>query len=194
MSYFPRGDRAGGRPVSPESIERFGAQVPLTVDEAWKSVGTLMTSDGFIRLIDPAEVLPVMDLILPTHPGAIPTFATAWGDLIVQHEDAYVLVLYRLGFYTEFFGMAIDYVFDLADQAEEQATSLQRLFYDDAVAAYGVPAIDECFGFKLPLAMGGPDTVDNVAIRTLKEHLVFLVQTSGAPKDLDELDPPEQSA
>ena len=57
-----------------------------------------------------------------------------------------------------------------------------------------MPAIDECFGFKLPLAMGGPATVDNVAIRKLKEHLVFLVQTSGAPKDLDELDPPEQSA
>jgi hypothetical protein len=194
MSYFPRGDRAGGRAVSPDLIERFGGDVPLTVLDAWKTVGTLTTSDGFMRLIDPADVLPVMDLILPTHPGAIPTLATAWGDLIVQYEDTYVLVLYRFGFYTEYFGIAADYVLDLVDDPEQQAGSLQRLFYDDAVAALGVPAIDECFGFKLPLAMGGPATVDNVAIRKLKEHLVFLVQTSGAPKDLDELHPPEQSA
>ena len=66
-----------------------------------------------------------------------------------------------------------------------------RSFYDDAVAALGVPEIDECFGFKLPLAMGGPYTVGNLTRRKLKEHLVFLVQASGAPRDLDEIDPPK---
>jgi hypothetical protein len=194
MSFFPNGDREVGVPISPEVIERFGEIVPVMVEEAWNGPGAVTSNNGFIRLIDPAALLPVMDVILPTHPNAIPTFATAWGDLVVQHEDSYLLVLYRFGFFTEFIDMAADFVFDLLDEPEQQETALQRLFFDEAVAALGMPAIDECFGFKLPLAMGGPDTVDNVAIRKLKEHLVFLVQTSGAPKDLDELDPPEQSA
>ena len=193
MTYFPSGYRVVGS-ISPEAIAEFGELVPVTAEKAWKEAGALMTPDGFIRLVDPSLLIPVMHLILPSHPGAIPTFATAWGDLIVQHDDTYVLVLYRLGFYTEFFDMASDDIFDLLDDPSQQATSLQRSFYDEAVAALGEPAIDECFGFKLPLAMGGPDTVQNLAIRKLREHLVFLVEASGAPRDLDELGPPEQSA
>ena len=193
MTYFPSGYRVVGS-ISSEAIAEFGELVPVTAEKAWKEAGALMTPDGFIRLVDPSLLIPVMDLILPSHPGAIPTFATAWGDLIVQHDDTYVLVLYRLGFYTEFFDMASDDIFDLLDDPSQQATSLQRSFYDEAVAALGEPAIDECFGFKLPLAMGGPDTVQNLAIRKLREHLVFLVEASGAPRDLDELGPPEQSA
>jgi hypothetical protein len=187
--YFRNGFRAGGR-ITPDVIDRYGDVVPVTVEEAWTEDGALMTSDGFVRLIDPALLLPVMDAILPSHPGALPVFATAWGDLIVQWEDTYVLVLYRYGFYVQYSSIASDLIFEHLEDPDAQSTRLRRLFYDDAVAALGVPEIDECFGFKLPLAMGGPESVDNVARRKLKEHLAFLVQTSGAPRDLDELDPP----
>ena len=183
------GFRGAGR-ISPEVIDQYGKSVPITMEEAWTEDGALMTSDGFVRLIDPALLLPVMDAILPSHPGALPVFATAWGDLILQWERTYVLVLYRYGFFVRFSRRVSDVIFDdMKDSATQQA-DLRRLFYDDAVAALGVPEIDECFGFKLPLAMGGPESVDNVARRKLKEHLVFLVQTSGAPRDLDELDTP----
>ncbi len=188
--HFRHGFRVAGR-ISPEMIERYGDVVPVTMEEAWNEDGALVTSDGFVRLIDPALLLPVMDVILPSHPGALPVFATAWGDLIVQWEDSYVIVMYRYGFYTMFFDMASDVIFDLLEEPETQDRRLLRGFYDDAVAALGVPEIDECFGFKLPLAMGGPETVGNLTRRKLKEHLVFLVQASGPPRDLDEIDPPK---
>lgn len=183
------GFRVAGR-ISPEVIDQYGEIVPIAVEKAWTEDGAMMTSDGFIRLVDPALLLPVMGVILPSHPGALPVFATAWGDLVVQWEGTYVLVLYRYGFFVQFTQRASGIVFDLVKNPATQQAKLRRLFYDDAVAALGVPEIDECFGFKLPLAMGGPESVDNVARRKLKEHLVFLVQTSGAPRDLDELDPP----
>ncbi|MDQ0576383.1 hypothetical protein QFZ29_002606 [Agromyces albus] len=190
MSGNLRGGFRVAGPISPEVIEEYGKSVPITMEEAWTEDGALMTSDGFVRLIDPALLLPVMDAILPSHPGALPVFATAWGDLIVQWERTYVLVLYRYGFFVPFSRRVSDVIFDDMEDSATQQADLRRLFYDDAVAALGLPEIDECFGFKLPLAMGGPESVDNVARRKLKEHLAFLVQTSGAPRDLDELDPP----
>lgn len=186
--YFHRGYRVAG-PVSPEVIERYGELVPAEVEDAWRQEGAMLSDDGFARLIDPAELLPVMDVILPSHPGALPVFATAWGDLVVLHEDTFVLVLFRYGFYVTFSTFPNGFIFDDLEDPQEHATRLQRGFYDEAVAALGVPAIDECFGFVLPLAAGGAETVENVARRKLKEHLVFLVETGGAPRDLDELAP-----
>ncbi|MEH1013697.1 T6SS immunity protein Tdi1 domain-containing protein [Micromonospora sp. CPCC 206060] len=177
--------------ISTEVVEQYGKIVPVSMEEAWKNEGALVTQDGFVRLIDPGLLLPVMEVILPSHPGAIPVFTTAWGDLVVQYDDTYVLALYRYGFYTEYSGIVTDLIFDDLEDHQSQLTRLQRQCYDDAVATLGEPAIDECFGFKLPLAMGGSEVVGNVVRRKLKEHLVFLVQSSGAPRDLDEVDPPE---
>jgi hypothetical protein len=190
MSHFQHGHRVVGS-ISAEVVERFGEIVSPGIEQAWKNEGALVTQDGFVRLIDPALLLPVMEMILPSHPGAIPLFTTAWGDLVVQYDDTYVLVLYRYGFYVEHSGFVSDLIFDHLEDRHAQQTRLQRQCYDDAVATLGEPAIDECFGFKLPLAIGGSEVADNVVRRKLKEHLLFLVQTGGAPLDLDEVDPPQ---
>ncbi|MEH1016259.1 T6SS immunity protein Tdi1 domain-containing protein [Micromonospora sp. CPCC 206060] len=175
--------------ISPEIIAQYEQLVPISMEQAWRDEGALMTADGFVRLIDPALLLPVMDLILPSHPGALPVFATAWGDLIVQHQDRFLIVWYRFGFYHEYASDVSDLVFDYLEHPGARTNALNRLFYDDAAANLGVPEINECFGFKLPLAMGGTEDVDNVTRRKLKEHLVFLVQASGPPYELPKLAP-----
>lgn len=186
--YFQPGFRVVG-PISRDVVERWGELVPAEVEDAWITDGAMISADGFARLIDPATLLPVMDELLPSHPGALPVFATAWGDLIVFHENTFVLVLFRLGFYVTYSPFPTGFVFDDLEDPQEHATRLQRGIYDEAVAKLGVPEIDECFGFVLPLSAGGAPTVDNVARRPLKEHLAFLVQVGGAPRDLDELAP-----
>lgn len=186
--YFRPGYRAVG-PVAPDVIERFGELVPPEVEDAWITEGAIVNADGFARLLDPAALLPVMDTLLPSHPGALPVFATAWGDLVVFHDDTFVLVLFRYGFFVTYSPFPTGFVFDDLEDPREHATRLQRRNYDDAVAAYGVPAIDECFGFVLPLSAGGPETIENLARRPLNEHLAFLVELGGPPRDLDELAP-----
>jgi hypothetical protein len=186
--YFQPGFRVVGA-IAPEVVEQWGELVPAEVEDAWVNDGAMISADGFARLIDPATLLPVMDELLPSHPGALPVFATAWGDLIVFHEDTFVLVLFRYGFYVTYSPFPTGFVFNDLEDPREHATRLQRGIYDDAVAALGVPTIDECLGFVLPLSAGGQQTVDNVARRPLNEHLAFLVQVGGAPKNLDDLAP-----
>lgn len=186
--HFQPGFRVVGA-VDPAVIARYGELVPARVEDAWTGDGAMISADGFARLIDPATLLPLMDTLLPSHPGALPVFATAWGDLVVFHDGAFVLVMFRYGFSVTFATRANGLIFADLEDPQEHATRLQRRFYDDAVAALGVPAIDECFGFVLPLSAGGPETVGNVARRPLKEHLAFLVETGGAPRDLNELAP-----
>lgn len=175
-------------PIDPAVAARFNPDDGL-LESALVELGTGMTPDGFIRLIDPGPLLPVMDQILPSKPGAVPVFATAWGDLVVLHEGQMWVALYRFGFYDDFLGEPTGYEFDALEDPEVQETILQRSFYDQAVSVLGVPAIDECFGFVTPLSLGGAADVSNVARRPLKEHLVFLVQTGGAPRHLDEVSP-----
>lgn len=186
--YFRPGSHVVG-PVSPEVIERYGELVPAQVEDAWITSGATITADGFARLLDPAALLPVMPQLLPEHLGALPVFATAWGDLIVLHEDTFVLALFRYGFYTTFSPFPTGAIFDDLEDPEVQVKMLQRGTYDDATAKLGVPGIDECFGYVLPLSAGGPETVANLARRPLKEHLAFLVETGGAPRDLNDLAP-----
>jgi hypothetical protein len=181
--HFRNGHRVVAS-MSPQIIEQYGQIVPMAMESAWREEGTLMTADGFVRLIDPAPLLPVMDLILPSHPGALPVFATAWGDLIVQHQDQFLLVEYRFGFYLEYSAGVSDHVFDHLEHPDSFTSGLNRECYEEAVDRLGVPEIDECFGFRLPLAMGGSEEVDNMVRRKLKEHLVFLVQASGPPHAL----------
>lgn len=187
--YFFDGFIPMGR-VDPAVAARFDPDEGM-LESAIVRLGTGMTPDGFIRLIAPGPLLPLMDTLLPSKPGALPVFATAWGDLVVLHENVLWLVLYRFGFYDEFFGEPSGYEFDALEDREVQETILQRSFYDQAVSVLGVPALDECFGFVLPLAAGGLVDVSNVARRTLADHLVLLVQTGGAPRPLDEVDPPK---
>lgn len=187
--YFFNGFVPAG-PVDPAIAARFDPDDGL-LEAALVELGTGMTPDGFVRLIDPAYLLPVMDTILPSMPGALPIFATAWGDLIVLHEDELWVVLFRFGWYDDFFGEPNGYEFDALEDRKVQDTILQRSCYDQAVSALGVPALDECFGFVAPLVLGGAPDASNVVRRKLKEHLVFLVQTGGAPRPLDEVDPPE---
>ncbi|WP_416904590.1 T6SS immunity protein Tdi1 domain-containing protein [Micromonospora echinospora] len=182
--HFRNGHRVVGS-ISPDVVERYGTNVPFAMERAWRDEGALMTADGFVRLIDPALLLPVMDLILPSHPGALPVFATAWGDLVVQHRGRFLLVRYAHGFHREYVDVVSDLVFDHLEHPRSRA--LPRLCYDDAVARLGVPDIDECFGFTLPLSMGGSEDVTNVSRRKLKEHLVFLVQAAGPPYALKKL-------
>lgn len=186
--YFRPGSRVVG-PVSPDVIERYGELVPPQIEDAWINDGAMITADGFARLLDPAALIPLMPQLLPSHLGALPVFATAWGDLIVLHEDTFVLALFRYGFYTTFSPAPTGAIFDDLEDPQVLDTMLRRGAYDEAVSALGVPGIDECFGYILPLSAGGPETVGNLARRPLKEHLAFLVETGGAPRDLDELAP-----
>ncbi|WP_430591636.1 T6SS immunity protein Tdi1 domain-containing protein [Humidisolicoccus flavus] len=187
-SYVPAGK------VSSNTVEKYGELVPLSVEEAWNATGTMMTEDGFARLIDPVAFEDLLPEILPNLPRAYAVMATGFGDLFVVFEERLFVVFFRFGFYMEFakrFG-ELDPVF--ASESDTQQKRLLRTTYDEGVARLGVPKIDECLGYTLPLAMGGPQTAENLSLRPLREHLIFLVSVGGVPRHFDEVHPPSAGA
>ncbi|WP_424464110.1 T6SS immunity protein Tdi1 domain-containing protein [Pseudoclavibacter helvolus] len=181
-------------PLSSNTVEKYGELVPPSIEEAWKEGGTWMTEDGFIRLVDPAAFEDLLPQILPSMPGAYAVMATGYGDLFVVYEDALHTVYFRFGFFTtyghEF--SDLDPIFKVERRYQERL--LFRAHYDGAVADLGIPAIDECLGFTLPLSMGGPQTSENLSRRKLREHLLFLVAAGGEPRHYDVVHPPNEAA
>ncbi|WP_430591637.1 T6SS immunity protein Tdi1 domain-containing protein [Humidisolicoccus flavus] len=183
-AYVPAG------PVSASTVEKYGEQVPFTVEEAWQEHGTWMTADGFARIVDPSAFEELLPQILPNMPGAFAVMATGFGDLFVVFEQRLFVVFFRLGFFMEY-AREFDMLHpDLITETASQQKRLLRTTYDEGVARLGVPKIDECLGYTLPLAMGGPQTAENLSLRPLREHLIFLVSVGGVPRHFDEVHPP----
>ncbi|WP_430591639.1 T6SS immunity protein Tdi1 domain-containing protein [Humidisolicoccus flavus] len=183
-SYVPAGN------VSSNTVEKYGELVPLSVEKAWRATGTMMTEDGFARLVDPVAFEDLLPEILPNLPGAYAVMATGFGDLLVVHDTTVYVVFFRLGFYMQYlskFGAIVP--ISMTERASQEKILL-RTTYDEGVARLGVPKIDECLGYTLPLAMGGPQTAENLSLRPLREHLIFLVSVGGVPRHFDEVHPP----
>ena len=51
--------------------------------------------------------------------------------------------------------------------------------YPEAVAAYGEPAYDECFGYVPLLVLGGPQRVENLQEVKLIEHIALITDFAG---------------
>ena len=51
--------------------------------------------------------------------------------------------------------------------------------YSEAVAAYGEPAYDECFGYVPLLVLGGPQRVENLQEVKLIEHIALITDFAG---------------
>lgn len=185
---FPTGYRLGGA-IDPAVIEHWSGRIPRQIEEVWRSSGAMMSEDGYIRLLNPGLLLPVMDQLLPSYPGALPVFATAWGDLVVWHEGAFVCVLFRYGCCTVYSEHANGLIFAELEDEEIQAKMFPRKDYDEAMVRKGVPNIDQCFGLQTPVAAGGLETFVNVERRNLREYLLFLVGVQGVPRLLDEMAP-----
>lgn len=177
-------------PVTDATVPKYGELVPLPLEEAWIEGGTWATEDGYMRIVDPVAFEDILPEVLPSMPGAYALMATAFGDLFVVHEDIEYVVYFRFGFFMTFgHKFAIFTPDDVADRGYQDRL-LFRTTYDDAVRRLGTPDIDECFGYTLPLSMGGPQTAENLSRRKLREHLAFLVAAGGEPRHYDVVHPP----
>lgn len=165
--------------VSEELIIKYSSLLPVELIDAWKKFGFGTFANGYLRMINPE------DYILPLQMGyrfgdqAIPMFVTAFGDVITWQRNRYV---YMINFKKcTFEGLAAGFDFfweDLASGIYEKKFFDMRL-YNEAVAKYGKPDFNECFGFFPLLVIGGTEDVDHLQKVSIKEHVLIMAQFGG---------------
>lgn len=98
-----------------------------------------------------------------------------------------------------------DFFSRLAGDASIASFFLRMAEHDWAAESLGTPAPRQCFSSNVPVLLGGPDTLENVAIQPMAVHVSFTLQvidqaqhqaSAGAPLpmvDLRETDEPSGS-
>jgi hypothetical protein len=164
-------------PIPVESIERFSSLVPAEFVELWQQ-GSGTFADGFLRVVDPAPLEPILQQGVVLSDGAVPVFVTAFGDIVYWKETSLAAALFRHGVIEGVTGRPELLPRFFADQGFFDVV-LHAQLWPEAKAVHGVPDLDECLGFAPMLVLGGPERVDHLKRVKLLEHLDLLTQATG---------------
>lgn len=181
-------------PVPQERFERF-ASLPSFLLEMWHRVGFGHLANGHLYLTDPLEWQPVVDAWMANgDPGIeddwVCVARTPFGDLELwgAHHGMALTI-------TQVHGSAIP-----LSRADEMASDADRSLqvlndwdiaiddvadFEDAqnrplfqrcVKRLGVPGAGEMFGFVPALALGGPESLENVEVVDALTHSMLLTE------------------
>jgi hypothetical protein len=163
--------------IPADSIELFAPQVTDDIVGLWQR-GSGTFADGFLRVVDPAPLAPVLRAGLFLHDGAVPVFTTAFGDIVYWQESAMAVAIFRRGVITGVPGGTALLERLLGDPSFFDAR-LHAQLWPQAKKMHGIPDLDECLGFVPMLVLGGPERVDHLKRVKLLEHLDLLTQATG---------------
>ena len=166
-----------------ELVARYEDLVPPEIIEVWQQYGFGTLRDGYLKIVNPddfAELLTGTYQLTSTASTAPPVvlFATAMCDLLIWEDGFLTRIDYRHG-QTEAIGRNLNLFFkNHADDFNPRERLLWEP-YPAARARLGEPAFDECFGYVPLLALGGPETVENLQKVKLREHLALVTEFTG---------------
>jgi hypothetical protein len=168
---------------SPDLIARYRDQLPPEVLEVWEQYGFGSFCTGYLKVVNPedyAELLADTYQLTssPVPPPALVLFATGMGDLLIWEDGFLSIIDYRHGL-TEILSEGTDFFFGDLVESNMLAEDLQWEPYLAARERLGEPAYDECFGYVPLLALGGPETVDQLEKVKLREHIYLISQVMG---------------
>jgi hypothetical protein len=164
-------------------IARYRDELPPEVLDVWEQYWFGSFCAGYLKVVNPeqyAELLANTYRLTssPVPPPALVLFATGMGDLIIG-EDGYLSTIDYRHSRTEVLSEGADFFFgDLAD-SNMLVEELQWEPYLAARERLGEPAYDECFGYVPLLALGGPETVEQLQKVKLREHIALIAGFAG---------------
>ncbi len=164
--------------VPSELIDKYVNLVPEEIIIMWKNYGFGTFMNGYFKSINPDDFKDILLETSQRYQDAIVLFATSMGDLIVWSDDYVRLLNYRYGKVTTILH-TFDFFFNNISDLEFQIEDLHWLPYPDAIARYGEPSYDECFGYVPILGMGGMEKVENLQKVKLREHILIITHFMG---------------
>lgn len=165
--------------VKEKLIKEYGSRLPIEIIDIWKNYGFGTFYNGYLKVINPNDYIRILDESYFQGNVSIPIFATAFGDLITWEKNQFIgIVQYRYG-KNEVISDGFDFFFDDLYDGELDKDFFDINQYEKAISVYGSLNYDECFGYVPLLGLGGKETVENLKIVKLREHIELIAEMTG---------------
>ncbi|MBB6716820.1 T6SS immunity protein Tdi1 domain-containing protein [Clostridium gasigenes] len=165
--------------VNNQTIEEYKEIVPAELLSVWREYGFGCMLDGYLKVINPDEYRPIIEMSYFRADVSVPILITAFGDIITWEENKYIgIIRYKKGSF-QIISSGFKYFFnDLQDDYFiEKYLEIDR--YNEATKNIGLLQYDECFGYVPLLGLGGSEKVENLKRVKIKEHIELITQMVG---------------
>jgi hypothetical protein len=164
-------------------IAHYRDQLPPEVLGVWEQYGFGSFCAGYLKVVNPedyAELLANTCQLIdsPVPSSALVLFATGMGDLLIWEDGFLSIINYRHGL-TDILSKGTHFFFGDLAESNILVEDLQWEPYPAACERLGEPAYDECFGYVPLLALGGPETVEQLRKVKLREHIALIAEFTG---------------
>lgn len=165
-------------PKVPATIKKkYTQSLPGFIIELWETYGFCSFGNGFIWMINPDDLAPILPKIEPRFKDAIAVLRTGMGIIFFKLKNEY---FYFDPAYVRVFPLEDNPLENIMNYSISKKSSAAELYfktlYDKALKRLGKPGYDECFAFVPAIPMGGDLDADTLQKVKLKEHLLFLLQ------------------
>lgn len=164
--------------VSEELIKEYEDKLPAEVIAFWREFGFGTFYKGYLKSINPNDYKDLLEKSYFQGDVSIPIFVTAFGDLITWEKNRFVgIVKYRYG-ENDVISDGFDFFFEDVTEGElDDELSIKQ--YNSAIKKLGDLEYDECFGYVPLLVLGGKESVKNLKIVKIREHIALITEMSG---------------
>ncbi|HOJ78501.1 MAG TPA: DUF1851 domain-containing protein [Bacillota bacterium] len=165
--------------VTADLVEKYRGIVLDEILEIWQEYGFGDCLNGYLKVINPDEYLPFLKEVYSCTPDEIPVFATGMGDIINCNGNGYLEWLNFRYNECSMIGKKFSLTMRRFTTDDFLENTLKWLPYPEAVAKYGRPKYNECFGYNTLLSLGGSEKVENLSKVKLVEHIYLICQMQG---------------
>ena len=168
------------------AIDKYEHILPDYLIETWKTYGISSYQDSFFFLVNPEDYSANLSQFLPDVTSKHVIIRTALGGLIYFDESAEEACKrggqqysYLCPHYLQITPFTSNLAAVMNGWLTDEAIYAPLMFYYLYTAArkrLKAPAVDECYGFNLALALGGDMSSESLTVFKIKEHLSFLSQ------------------
>ncbi|MSD83012.1 DUF1851 domain-containing protein [Lactobacillus curvatus] len=169
--------------VTELTINKYRDYLPKELIETWRNYGYGTFMDGYLKVIDPDDFIPLVRETYLRNMGTIPILATSMGDIILFEKDenqktSIIMINYRKG-KTKVLASKFSLFIRFLEEEAFKQKAMDWLPYRDAVNKYKEPVYDECFGYVPLLGLGGSEKIEYLSKVKLKEHILLISSLLG---------------
>lgn len=165
--------------VSEDIIKKYRGIVLEEITEIWEKYGFGDCLNGYLKVINPDEVRPLLEEAYRCTPDEIPVFVTGMGDIINCNKNGYLEWLDFRHNACSMIGKKFPLTMRRFTTDDFLENTLKWLPYPQAVEKFGRPEYDECFGYSPLLSLGGNEKVENLSKVKFIEHIYMMSQAQG---------------
>jgi len=158
--------------LTPEQEEALAARVPAELIAHWKTNGFCSYWDGLLWMTDP---LALDSFVEESDSEGTIIARTAFGDVFIWSGE-WVEYLDVNHWSDKDLATEVGVFFNLLFVRRSFEETLHRDVFEKVRQRLPAPAIDECYGFTPPLALGGALDASSVQVVKLRPRLSILKQ------------------